>query len=371
MRADQRSDRADRGLFGSWEHACFFDTNRPMKLSPRSWVVVGGGVVALAALAACSGDYARVRGNSTDATQPAPATPGVSGSGGGGSGSGNGAAGTGSDGGVNGGGSADGAVTGPWPGSNLVILPFAVQKQASGTGWGTALTDIIRHIPTTYGTQYDVPDDFIAWGNVGTLGIDGHLRIYENVTGQRANGFYLLKDRFALVVEPPTTRVTSVAPYVPASLRGSRFQSYLVDQATTWDDTPTFILDQWNCETNGSEVAVELAKAGSFPAPRDGVSGALEFTVYSLALGLAVETLDASYLATYTQFREFLAWEAERAMGLYRAGALLPSLAAATQDAYYAAWKTSADGKALRNFARRTFNAAYVTKVLEIAPATE
>jgi len=345
-----------------------------MKLYLRA-MVLGGGVAALTALGACSGDYARVRGNSTDGTLPSPATPGVSGGDGAGGATGSGSAsggnGTSGGGGTNGDGGSDGGVTGPWPGSNLVILPFAVQKMASGAGWGTALTDIVRHIPTMYGTQYDVPDDFVAWGDVGTLGIDSYLRVYQNVTGQRANGFYLMKDRFALVVEPPTTRVTSVAPYVPASLRGSRFQSYLVDQATTWDDTPTFILDEWNCETNGSEVAVELAKAGSFPAPRDGVSGALEFTVYSLALGLAVETLDANFFATYTQFREFLAWEAERAMGLYRAGAVLPSLAAATQDAYYAAWKTSADGKALRNFARRTWSAAYVTQVLEIAAATE
>lgn len=344
--------------------------------SVRSLVVVGGGVAALAALAACSGDYARVRGNTTDGTFPTPAMPGVDGAsgggaGGGGTGSGS-ASGATTNGGTSGGTNDDGgAVTGPWPGSGLSILPFAAQKMASGAGWGTALTDIVRHIPTTYGNQYDVPSDFIAWGDVGTLGIDSHLRIYENATGQRANGFYLMKDRFALVVEPPTTRLTGVAAYVPASLRGSRFQSYLVDQAVTWDDTPTFILDQWNCETNGSEVAVELGKAGSFATPRDGVSGALEFTVYALALGLTVEGLDASYLATYTQFREFLAWEAERAMGLYRAGAALPSLATATQDAYYAAWKTSAGGKPLRNFARRTFGAAYVVKVLEIAAATE
>jgi hypothetical protein len=341
--------------------------------SVRSLLVVGGGVATLAALTACSGDYARVRGNTTDGTFPTPATPGVDGaSGGGGSGSGSASGGIGTSGGTSGGADDDGgAVTGPWPGSGLIILPFAAQKMASGAGWGSALTDIVRHIPTTYGTQYDVPSDFIAWGDVGTLGIDSHLRIYENVTGQRANGFYLMKDRFALVVEPPTTRVTSVAAYVPAGLRGSRFQSYLVEQAVTWDDTPTFILDQWNCETNGSEVAVELGKAGTFATPRDGVSGALEFTVYALALGLAVESLDASYLATYTQFREFLAWEAERAMALYRAGAALPSLASATQDAYYVAWKTSAGGKALRNFARRTFGAAYVVKVLEIAAATE
>ena len=348
-----------------------------MKLSLRSRRMVFGGLGGLVALGAlnaltgCSGENAAMpRNSSTDGTLPGM-QPGAPAAGGAGGGSGSGSAGTGTGTGTGADGGADAAVSGPWPGSNLIILPFAQQKSASSSGWGTALTDIIRHIPTMYGTQYDVPDDLVAWGTIGTLGIDSYLRNYQNVTGKRADGFYLLKDRFALVVEPPTTRVSDIAQYVPASLRGSRFQSYLVDQAMTWDDTPTFILDQWNCETNGSEVAVELATAGAFPAPRDGVSGALEFTVYSLALGLAVETLDASYLATYTQFREFLAWEAERAMGLYRAGAVLPTLAAASQDAYYAAWKTSADGKALRNFARRTFNAAYVTKVLEIAAATE
>ena len=318
----------------------------------------------LGALAGCSGENAAAPRNSATDGVPTPVKPGVDdGSGGGGVGSG--AAGTGADDG------ADAAPSGPWPGSNLIILPLAVQKPVAGNGWGSALTDIVRHIPTMYGTQYDVPDDLVAWGTIGTLGIDSYLRSYQNVTGKRADGFYLMKDRFALVVEPTTTRVSNVAQYVPTSLRGSRFQSYLVDQAITWDDTPTFILDQWNCETNGSEVAVELAKAGVFTTPRDGVSGSLEFTVYSLALGLAVETIDPAYFATYTQFREFLAWEAERAMGLYRAGAVLPSLASSTQDAYYAAWKISADGKALRNFARRMFGPAFVSKVLEIAAATE
>ena len=310
-----------------------------------------------------------------DGTLPAPATPGVSGGDGAGGGSAGGGAAARPSGGVgtSGDGGADGGVTGPWPGSNLVILPFAVQKQASGAGWGDG-AHRHRHVtcPTTYGTQYDVPDDFVAWGDVGTLGIDSYLRIYQNVTGQRANGFYLMKDRFALVVEPPTTRVTSVAPYVPASLRGSRFQSYLVDQATTWDDTPTFILDQWNCETNGSEVAVELAKAGSFPAPTRRRVGRAR--IHRVLAGARPRGRDPRRDVTLQPTRNFAnSWRGkpERAMGLYRAGAVLPSLAAATQDAYYAAWKTSADGKALRNFARRTWSAAYVTKVFEIAAATE
>jgi len=250
------------------------------------------------------------------------------------------------------------------------VLPFAVQKAGAGATWGTALTDIIRHLPTSYGTQYDFPDDRITWGHEVTHGINSHLRNYLNVTGKKANGFYLMKDRFTLVVEPAVL-LANVGPLVPASLRGSRYQTYLVDQVSGWNDTPTYVFDEWVAYTNGSEVGVELATSGSWTTWRDGVAGTLEFTVYALALGLAVETLDPTYFKGYANFREFLAWNTERAMNLYRAGAVLPAFTWATQDAYYAAWKTSPDGATLRNFARRTFGAAYCTKVLAIAAAKE
>lgn len=259
----------------------------------------------------------------------------------------------------------------PWPGSQLQFLTFPAQKMASGASWGTALTDIVRHLPSSYGNQYDFPDDRITWGHETTHGINSHVRNSLNTTGKRANGFYLMKDRAALVVEPPTTLLANVGTYVPASLRGSRYKTYLVDQVSGWNDTPTYVYDEWVAYTNGSEVGVELAKSGSWTEWRDGVAGTLEFTIYALALGLAVETKDAAYFASYTQFREFLAWNAERAMNLYRAGAVLPVFAWTTQDNYYTAWKTSADAIPLRNFARRTFGEAYCTKVLEITAAKE
>lgn len=251
------------------------------------------------------------------------------------------------------------------------MLPFGPQKSAGAAGWGSALTDIVRHLPSSYGHQYDFPDDRITWGHETTHGINSYLRNYLNGTGKKANGFYLMKDRYALVVEPPTVRLADVGPYVPASLRGSRYQTYLVQQVSGWDDTPTYVFDEWVAYTNGSEVGVELAKGGSWTTWRDGVAGTLEFTVYALALGLAVEKLDAAYSTSYPQFREFLAWSSERAMNLYRAGSVLPVFAWATQDAYLAAWKTEADAVPLRNFARRAFGGVYCTKVLEIGPAAE
>ena len=248
---------------------------------------------------------------------------------------------------------------------------YPPQKAGSGATWGTGLTDIIRHLPTSYGTQYDTPDDRITWAHEVTHGINSHLRNYLNVTGKKANGFYLMKDRFTLVVEPTAVLLANVGPVVPASLRGSRYQTYLVDQVSGWNDMPTYVFDEWVAYTNGSEVGVELATSGSWTTWRDGVAGTLEFTIYALALGLAVETLDPTYFKGYANFREFLAWNTERAMNLYRAGAVLPVFTWATQDALYAAWKTSPDAAALRNFARRTFGGAYCTKVLAIAAAKE
>ncbi len=317
-------------------------------------IAIGLAQLALAiAVGGCSGESAGVIANS-DATEPrAGARPGAG-------------EGEGTDAGAG----ADAQPSGPWPGSQLVTLPFYAQKMASNATWGSALTDIVQHLPGSYGSQYDFPDDRITWGHETTHGINSYLRNYLNTTGKRANGLYLMRDRYALVVEP-NVRLANVGTYVPASLRGSRYQTYLVDQVSGWDSTPTYVFDEWVAYTNGSEVGVELAKSGAWTTWRDGVAGALEFTIYALALGLAVEKLDAAYFANYTQFRELLAFSAERAMNLYRAGAVLPVFSWATQDTYYATWKTAADAAPLRNFARRTFGAAYCAKVLEIGAAVE
>jgi hypothetical protein len=244
---------------------------------------------------------------------------------------------------------------GPWPGSDVILLPFAPQKNANVGSCGAVLADLAKHIPPMYGTQYDIPSDCVAWGEALTIGIDSHITNYVNpyaAKGVAAGGFYVTKDRMAFVLEPATTRLSHVSPMVPASLRGPMFQVNLVDAVADWDATPTFILDEWVVQTNGADVAVELGK--------DDVSGAFELTMYALAFGAAVEAhepLDA-------QLVQFLAWHAERAMTLYRAAAKSPS-------ALYAAWQTSADAKPLRNFARRVFSGPYVAKVLEIGAAKE
>lgn len=319
-------------------------------------LVASGALVLLA----CSGDHAQVPSPAAEpsATRPAPRDGGHARPD---------ARGRPDDGGAP---QADGGAEAPWPGSQVFFFTFPEQRTGTHPSWGAALTDLVRHLHPTYG-QYDYPSDRITWGQQLSFGISSHLRFAYNVTGEPANGFYVLQDRATLVASP-AIHLADVAPRVPASLRGARYQPYLVTPITDWNDTPTFVLDAWVSFTNGSEVGVDLVASGLWgAAARDAVGGTLELTVYTLAFGLAVEELDATYFVHNPSTREFLAWNAERAMRLYAEGSKLAVFADARHEAYRAAWIGAPDAAPLRNFARRVFGAPYCVKVLGISGAKE
>jgi hypothetical protein len=137
--------------------------------------------------------------------------------------------------------------------------------------------------------------------------------------------------------------------------------------AADWDDRPLYIFDEWVAYTNGSEVGLNLQRAGQWRYGwRDGVAGTLEFTIYALATAMAVEARDPGYFRDHTQFRAFVAWNARRAMELYRAGAVTESFRWDRQDAMYRGLQTNPDAEAMRAFARRVFGAAWATEVLGI-----
>ncbi|MCS6799297.1 MAG: hypothetical protein NZ898_12365, partial [Myxococcota bacterium] len=256
---------------------------------------------------------------------------------------------------------------GPRPGDGVRFIHWPEQHGASHPSWGEVLTDIVRHLPRSYGdTYYD--DDKITYGHETTHGINSHIRNYLNDTGRRANGFYVLENRGVLIVEPPL-RKSDANPYVPASLRGDRYDLYMRGSAA-WDDTPTYIFDEWVAYTNGGAVGVDRVRRGLWREGwRDGVAGQLEFTVYAMALGMAVEARAPDYWRTETQFREFLAWNARRAMQIFREGRTMEPFRWDRQDRYYEALRTSPDAAALRAFIVRAFGEAFAAEVFEITPA--
>jgi hypothetical protein len=239
-----------------------------------------------------------------------------------------------------------------------------VQQTKSDPSWGAVLIDIAEHLPASYGDEY-WDSDLMTAGHETTHGINSELRNNWNKTGKKANGFYVLEDRAAIIVEP-NIRKSDCAPFIPASLHGPRYDLYIVGQ-TEWDDTPTYVFDEWTAYTNGAAVSVDLVQHGLYHGGwTDAVFGELEFVVYSTAIAQAVQKGDPTYWSSAdgTQFKEFIAFNVKRAMDNYRIGSKMSDYTWADQDTYLSNMKTSADAADWRAFVNSLFGDAWVSTVI-------
>lgn len=270
------------------------------------------------------------------------------------------------------------------PGSQLQFLALPSFNQRQDAKWGPVLTDIVNHEAPGDSNPYDA---LVTKGHETTHGINSYIRnkmgrestVFASASelsdfplmlrsrraapGEaRVNGFYVLEDRAVQVAEP-NIRKKHMIPYVPASLRGPRYQLYVVGQ-TAWDDTPLYIWDEWTAYVNGALVGVDLVERGLWTYGwQDAAYGPLEFTVYALAIAMAVKEKDPAYFASNQQFREMLAFNSRRAMDVYHRGAGMAAFKYDKQEQYLASLRTGADAAALRDFTRQLFGADWTTRV--------
>ncbi len=248
------------------------------------------------------------------------------------------------------------------PGDAVVWLDYPVQKPvAARAGWGAVLTDIEAHLPARYGRQY-ASADLVTHGHETTHGVNSDVR---NRFGKgRQNGLYCLNSQAALVVDPRVT-IQQIAPLVPRSLRASRYNLYLVQQAGSWGNQPTYLCDEWVAYTNGAAVGLDQWKAGQASREHsDTIIGPLEFSYYALALLMATERHDPAYLRTAdgVQLSEFVAHELRRASLLYTEGSAIPHFQ--WDNRLRESFATAADARELRELAVRWFGPAFVTRYL-------
>jgi len=254
--------------------------------------------------------------------------------------------------------------SGTRPGDGVVWLMWPEQHSASNSTWGPVLTDIVRRLPTSYGsTYYDA--DKVTYGHETTHGINSHVRNHFREGTGTFNAFYNLEGR-AILLPEPEYRKSQIGPFVPRSLRQSRFSLYL-EGSRDWDDRPLYIMDEWISYINGGAVGVDRANRGLWTEEwRDAVMGPLEFTVYGIALAMATEVHDADYFRRETQFREFVAFSIRRAMEVFQAGRDSEHFRWERQEMYLRDLQTSADAEALRAFVRRVYGAAFAAETLGI-----
>ena len=157
----------------------------------------------------------------------------------------------------------------------------------------------------------------VTWSHETTHGIHAALR---NRFGLAA--FYPGGGKFALV-EPPAVTLGEVAAVIPQHLRGIRYQTYLVRQRHDWEYSPLYIWDEWVAYNNGTTTGIEEVARSQCGASDDAVA-CIELSGYALAVAAAARRKG---IPVSEQFREFLAWELRRSLGLYARALTLPAFA--------------------------------------------
>lgn len=215
-----------------------------------------------------------------------------------------------------------------------VLIPM---EQCKGS---TVLADIESRMPPNH--QYAFPNAPMTWAHETTHGLNSNLRSGK----PGCNALYVLNGK-AMVIKEPKGRLSAVAQLIPPSLRGPSFRLYLIEQRRYWDDTPTYLCDEWTAYINGSCCGREISENGwHFELLQ-----AINFTVYSVAMARSVSTSDPSY--DHTQLREFIKYNAGRVHWL------IDRLDESGEDdthvrqirAYLAEWRTGTESANLRKFA--------------------
>jgi len=257
--------------------------------------------------------------------------------------------------------------------------------QRNITNLGKVLSDIESHMPAGHIYQ---DSDKITWGHETTHGINSNLRMefsrrttaYDNnpnrmIRGQientellgemiedihghpvfksyaRINGFYVLEDR-AVIIDEPNTTITAAANLVPKSLRGGVYNLYMVQQASSWNDTPLYVFDEWTAYGNGAAVRLDLG----IKERAETVTFMLEFNVYAICVGQASKTTDE-------QFKNYLKWNIARSMKLY-ADSKEKLGNAESHDSYLETMRTATDAESFRAFARSYLGADWTKHIM-------
>jgi hypothetical protein len=248
----------------------------------------------------------------------------------------------------------------PRPGSKVEWMDFQPLKNLSDPSWGNYLTDIENHLHPSMGKQYRDTDK-VTWAHETTHGIHSWLNNSNLKPGDRSYYFMYVGHNKAAKIKQPNIQIADVAKMVPDSLKKSRFNLYLVQQRRDWNNDPIYLWDEWVAYCNGSECGIELVTKKIYaPNKNDSCWGVLEFNVYATYVAMAQKKHDPTY--NDKQLLEFLAWNLERGMRLYKDGQKL-DVYNWDNGKYLIHLQTHADAAEFRNFIITTYGAEWAEEV--------
>lgn len=180
--------------------------------------------------------------------------------------------------------------------------------------------------------------------------------IRNGVSGPKTNAFYIGDDK-AVVVKEPKIRKSRAIEFIPQNLRAYRFETYVSGQQA-WDDTPTYIFDEWVAYINGGSVSVDDAESGKKHEWTDAVLPSIEFSIYAVGVAMAVEKHDREYWDSNPQFKTFVAWHLKRSHDLWLRGK--KHFPWDKQDQLVANLRNDPSAKAMRSFIKKHFNGVWL-----------
>lgn len=191
-------------------------------------------------------------------------------------------------------------------------------------------------------------------------GIHSELRNdYTDSLKKKVNGFYVLEGR-GVIVEEPKIRKSQVNYFVPEKLRSYRWQTYFIGQ-NSWDETPLYILDEWSAYVIGGKSCLDDSAKGIYrDGWTDGVSGCLDFSIYTLALCMAIQKNDPEYWKNNTQFKSFVAWQLREAHKTFMVGRKMEMFKWDKQDKLLKELLTSKDAEPYRDLLNKEFGGIWL-----------
>jgi|694.fasta_scaffold55069_6 hypothetical protein len=173
------------------------------------------------------------------------------------------------------------------------------------------------------------------------------------------NGFYGLDGRGVLIEEPKFLK-SKINEFVPQNLRSHRWQIYFQGKSD-WNDQPLYILDELTCYVLGGKVCVEDYKKGVYTGGWvDGVSGCLDFSIYTVALCLAVEKHDPDYWKNNLQFKSFVTWQLKQACDTFIEGREIDVFKWDKQDLLLKELLTSQEAEPYRQMLKNHFEGIWL-----------
>jgi hypothetical protein len=172
----------------------------------------------------------------------------------------------------------------------------------------------------------------------------------------KVNAFFVGSGNYVALREP-NIALRDVGNYIPSVLRGRRFNLYFVQQLRYWDDSPLYVLDEFVSYINGGKVCVDDLENNRYnQGNTDGVSGCLEFAIYSVGLIKCIEARDPGYFEREPKFLPFMDYIINEAGLTFFKGSRYRQLYSPTQNNLLRRLRTESAAKEVLEVLEEKFN---------------